>query len=126
MLVQPVVSGSTITTTVENNTDLSLTFHTAVQVLTQLGADVIPAIVGPDLTVASGATSSPWVMTIPPLPDGFHRVPVTATTTDPVTGTPLLTSFAVYFSVTGGTLTEIDFGTYYEATGHELVEPFIE
>jgi hypothetical protein len=126
LLVSPVVSGTTVTTTVENNTGLTLVFHTAIQFLTPVGADVIPPVVGPDLTVASGSTSSPWVYSLPPLPDGFVQVPVSATATDPATGLPMLSSFALYFQVTRGTPVGISFGAYYEATSSELVQPLID
>jgi len=125
LLVGPLVSGSTIATTVENNAGVTLLVHTAIQFLTPVGVDVVPPVVGPDFTIASGSTST-WVHSLPPLPDGFLLVPVSATSMDPPTGVPMFSSFDLYFQVAGGTPTAISFHNYYAATASELGHPPIE
>ncbi len=125
LLASPLVSGTTISTTVENNSGVTLLVHTAIQFLTPVGVDVVPPVVGPDLTIASGSTS-PWTYMLPPLPDGFLQVPVSAASTDPPTGAPMLSSFNLYFQVAGGTPTAISFHDYYAATASELGQPPIE
>ena len=121
-MVSPLVSGTTITTTAENNAGVTLLIHTAIQFLTPVGVDVVPPVVGPDFAITSGSTS-PWVYTLPPLPDGFLLVPVSAVSKDPSTGMQLLSSFHLYFHVAGGTPTAISFHDYYTATASELGQP---
>ena len=72
------LKGSVVIMSITNNTDTDYVFRTALQWLDREGADVVPAVVGPDIAVQAGSTGAPWRADIPRLPDGYQRYVFTA------------------------------------------------
>ncbi|MCY0994095.1 hypothetical protein OV203_43605 [Nannocystis sp. ILAH1] len=120
------ISGSVAVATITNNTATSLLFHSAVQVLDGSGNDVVTPIVGPDATVGAGATSSPFSITIPTLPDGYHEVMLTVLATNPLTGIEVGASGADHLKVLGGVTTVITQAEWYHESGANVAVPHID
>lgn len=117
---------SLVTVTIENNTESDHVFSSALKFLDVNGSDVVPPLVGPNVAVSAGTTSSSFVITYhPTLPDGYYNIALTVAATSP--GSEEVYSGASgYLHVVDGVRTRIDFGDWNNQTGGGPVIPYIE
>ncbi|MCY1054653.1 hypothetical protein [Nannocystis sp. SCPEA4] len=109
--------------TITNNGRVDLLFRSKVQILDVSGNDVVPPIEGPDVPVAAGATSPQFTIGIPPLPDGYHEVLLTAEAAIPGSDQQVGASGADYLKVQGGATTVITNAEWYHQSGANVATP---
>ncbi|MDC0666432.1 hypothetical protein [Nannocystis radixulma] len=109
--------------TITNNGRVDLLFRSKVQILDVSGNHVVPSIEGPDVSVAAGATSPQFTIGIPPLPDGYHEVLLTAEAAIPGSDKAVGASGADYLKVEGGATTVITQAEWYHQSGANVATP---
>ncbi len=111
-------TSSNVTATIDNNTDSTLTFTTALQFLDVAAFDVVSPVVGSNVVVNASSTSSSFNLAYPFLPDGYYNVALTVAAAS-ASGGPLdvVTGTSGYLYVASGVNTPIDFGEWNTHTG---------